>query len=320
MDAVMNVVPTVFVVNDFYVPYLSVTLRSIMENAGHENRYRFFVLHLGLSSPNMSILKEQVGSFDPARFSLDFINCSEYFVPYDFPAMIRDPAWSQEVFLKLLIPWIFKQYEKVLYLDSDVVVCCDLVDLYEKFDPVENPQYILAATPDLISISWFHFLQENPSEEIGKRVISEIIKTLPNPDHYFCAGVLSINTSGFRAQISLKELLEHAATKRYNLQEQDLLNILCANKIQHLSAAYGYQVYNHRIKLDIIPELLREEHLAAQNDLKIIHFICKPWTRFFHVEYFYEWWKYATRTPFIHVITDRMEARKLIGYDTYQGL
>jgi lipopolysaccharide biosynthesis glycosyltransferase len=316
----MKEVPTVFVIDDFYVPYLSVTLQSIMENAGHENTYRFFALHLGLPSTTMAVLEEQVCHFASPRFSLDFINCTEYFTAYDFPAMIQCPAWSQEVFLKLLIPWLFEQYEKVLYLDSDVIVCCDLLDLYQAFDVGERKEYVLAATSDLISISWFHFLKENPSAEVGKRFVSEIINTIPNPDDYFCAGILSVNTADFRTLISLEDLLQHAATKKYRLPEQDLLNILCAGKVYHLPATYGYQVYNHRIKLEIIPEKLSEEHLSAQAAPKIIHFICKPWTRFFHVEYFYAWWKYATRTPFIDVITKRMRARKLIGYDTYQGL
>jgi lipopolysaccharide biosynthesis glycosyltransferase len=320
MDAVMNIVPTVFAVNDFYAPYLSVTLRSIMENAGHENQYRFFVLHLGLPSQTMSILEEQVGSFDPARFSLDFINCSEHFLAYDFPSVIQLPIWSQEIFLKLLIPWSLGQYEKVLYLDSDIVVCCDLADLCEASDRVENQSHILSAVPELIGISRFHFMHENPPEKVEERDMSEIIKNLPDTDEYFCTGVLSINTSVFRAIISMEEILKHAATKKYNFPEQDLLNILCAKKVHLLPVTYGYPVHNHWLKLESLPKKLKEEYLSAQCAPKIIHFLCKPWTRFFHVEYFHEWWKYATRTPFIHVITKRMEARKLIGYDTYQGL
>jgi lipopolysaccharide biosynthesis glycosyltransferase len=314
----MNIVPTSFVIDEFYAPYLSVTLQSIMENAGYENEYLFFVLHLGLSSETMQALKKQVDDFRPSRFSLDFVDCTKYVVAYDFASMIENPMWSKEIFLKLLIPYIFEHYERILYLDSDIIVRADLGNLYEESD---ERKYPLAAVPEIINISWFYFLKDKPSGKSGKINFSvyDTVKTLPHPESYFCTGVLSINTSRFHALVAMEEILRHATTKKYKLPEQDLLNIICADKVQLLPITYGYPVHNHWLELESLPEKLREEYLLAQADPKIIHFLCKPWTRFFHVEYFYEWWKYATRTPFIGIITQRMRTRKLIGHDSYQG-
>jgi hypothetical protein len=55
-----------------------------------------------------------------------------------------------------------------------------------------------------------------------------------------------------------------------------------------------------------LPDDLRKEYIAAEQNPKIIHY--KPWIdeqRF--VRYFELFWNYATKTPFIDIIIDRVK-------------
>jgi lipopolysaccharide biosynthesis glycosyltransferase len=313
-----NNIPVVLIADEFYAPYLSVTMQSVMENANQQNKYKFYILFADISLDTQNILKNQVRKYP--NFLLEFKDISKLIRDYTFSIEM----WSREVFFKLIIPYIFMEYEYIIYLDSDVICRIDIAELIDFGIAPSPPEdgIVMFAVPEIIQISWYYFLKNN-NEKPSKKINMSRFGTsaeISNPENYFCTGILLFKPKEFIAIMDMKDLLSFACSRLFKCVDQDILNIVCDGKTKLFPISYGYEVHNHWMEEDFVPDKYVKDLQLAKENPKIIHFLCKPWTRFFHVEYFYEWWKYATRTPFSDIITQRMNEKKLIGFDTWQGL
>lgn len=61
--------------------------------------------------------------------AIRFVRVSDYF---DEQNLFVDQHLSIETYYRLIIPEIMPDYHKILYLDCDMVVDCDVADLYEE--------------------------------------------------------------------------------------------------------------------------------------------------------------------------------------------
>ncbi|MDR0409672.1 MAG: hypothetical protein LBH18_04670, partial [Spirochaetaceae bacterium] len=102
----IETVPIVLCTDDNYVPFMSVTMQSIMENA-KEGDYKFFILYKEISSSNIEILKNQVEKF--SRFSISFVNVAEYFAGQNLKP---GGHLTVEAYFRLAAPYILTDYKK----------------------------------------------------------------------------------------------------------------------------------------------------------------------------------------------------------------
>jgi lipopolysaccharide biosynthesis glycosyltransferase len=291
-------IPVVFSSDNYFVPYMAALIQSIMDNARQPRRYRFFVLHRGISAENQRLLRSQVASADlgeaggaPA-FSVEFVDVGAHIQGYRFPTHFL-PA---ESYFRLLIPYLF-EYEKVIYLDSDMICHADLSELYA----VDLGTNFLAACRD-------DFLA-------GDRGRGHALSIgLSRPRDYFNAGMLLINRERFSRSVAMKQLLDLAVSRDWRFCDQDVLNVVCAEKTLILNMEWNAMVTMHNE--DQFPLSLRQEYRRSRASPKISHFAGpKPWDRRFsfafdsgprkaHLELFL---RYAVRTPFIATVRARME-------------
>jgi hypothetical protein len=66
----------------------------------------------------------------------------------------------------------------------------------------------------------------------------------------------------------------------------------------------------HSIYEKYLPEKYYSEYLQAQQSPNIIHF--KPYAFWYYIQHFDEFWKYATRTPFVKEIILLMNKNDII--------
>jgi lipopolysaccharide biosynthesis glycosyltransferase len=290
-----SLVPVVFSSDDYFVPYMAALIQSIMDNARQPCRYRFFVLHRGISPANRELLRTQVASAGPgkaASFSVDFVDVSAHIRGYRFPTHFL----PVESWFRLLIPWLF-EYEKVIYLDSDMICNADLAELYA----VDLGTKLLAACRD-------DFLA-------GDRGRGHALSIgLGSHRDYFNAGMLLINRERFSRSITMEQLLGLAVSRDWRFCDQDVLNVVCAGKTLILAMEWNAMVTMRNE--DQFPLSLRQEYRRSRAAPKISHFAGpKPWDRRFsfafdsaagraHLELFL---RYAGRTPFIATVRARME-------------
>jgi lipopolysaccharide biosynthesis glycosyltransferase len=290
-------IPIVFSANDYFIPYTAVSIQSIMAHANKENDYRFYILHRDISDKFIRLLYEQTSQFP--NCSIDFINVSEYISAYAF---FVSRHISVETYFRLLIPYILMDYDKVIYLDGDILCLVDISELYK----IELNNHLLSAVRD-IGVSWYY----SPSHSKYRSKIYQVLLHLKNPEDYFNGGVIVFDTGFFRKIFTLKYLFEFAVSSKFQIHDQDVLNILCEEKVCLLPFTWNLMKTPDSIYL---PEHLKKQYVEAENNPKIIHF--KPWARGNYSPYlpFSElFWKYATQTPFYDLIISRMKEQKILA-------
>jgi lipopolysaccharide biosynthesis glycosyltransferase len=274
-----------------------------MENSNPSIKYKIFILHRDITEEYRHLLLEQINKY--RNFSLELVDVNSFISKYYFNISNRNDI-TIETFFRLLIPVVFAEYEKILYLDCDMLCLCDVNILYT-MDLRDN---IMAAARDLWNISDYHRAK-------NKNGLNEIVN-LNNPHNYFSSGTMLIDVGKFNGHINPDTLLDIAVSKPWKTLDQDVLNHVLKEKVLLISNEWNFLSvrFDGINYIKYLPQYLRDEYYRAKQSPKIIHFAGdarKPWENFVNVQYGELFWKYATRTPFIAEIVKRMEGKNLIG-------
>ncbi len=283
-------IPIVFAANDFFVPYLSVMIYSIMAHAAAENNYDLVILHRDINEDNKRLLGEMTAPFQ--NVSLRTVDVTEYVSGYSFFVGNKE-NFSEEAYYRLLIPEIMGEYEKVLYFDGDMAALTDVAELYE----TQLGDALLASSRDMYGLmSYYNALDDR------KKYRDTVLK-LKRPDDYFITGMLLFNIPAFRAAYPTEYLLRFAASRDWLQHDQDVLNVLCEGKAKLVPAAWD--VIYPEVK-QYLPPPLKKELEESLREPKIIHFggALKPWLCL-DAPYSDIFWKYAAQTPYIQEIIRR---------------
>ena len=267
-------IPIFFSTDDHYIPFLDVAIASLIENASKAFDYRLMVLHTGISSENADLVMRN----QCPGFSIEFIDISKRLesIKSRFKNVYH---FSIVTYYRLFIASLFPQYDKVIYLDCDLVVLGDISELYR----VELGENILGAAPE-------QFVQN--TKEF--RQYAETALGV-DPDGYVNAGVLLMNLKAFRENGIEDQFVQLISEYDFDLLDPDqaYLNYLCLDKIHVLPNGWNKEP---------MP-------LALEGKKNIVHYALykKPWQYddVMDGEYF---WKYAKRSPFYEQICRRKEA------------
>jgi lipopolysaccharide biosynthesis glycosyltransferase len=281
---------------------MATTMQSIMENADQKREYIFFVLHREITDDNIDLLKKQIILFP--QFSIKFINVSNRIDKYN---MFLSRHLTIEAYFRLLIPELLSEYQKAIWLDGDMICCCNIAELFD----VDLKGYFLAAVRDG-AISWY-----NSKKAVDSfKFCYELFLQLKKPEEYFNSGMLVFNIKLFCETTPTDKLLELAASHKWQLHDQDVLNYMAEGKTLLLPYHWNF-VFDWYEKY--LPEYLQKEYISAKKNPKIIHFIhFKPWNHEEYFPHFELFWKYATHTPFIDIITERMKLRELMNNKSFK--
>ncbi len=286
-------IPVIFSSDDNYAPYLAVIILSIAKNASQEYEYEFSVLETSISQSNKDKLQQIIIEYD--NLTLQFINVQD--IAKDNPFQ-TSTYFSVETFYRLYIPSLFPQYDKVIYLDVDMIVLDDIAKLFA-IDIADAP---IGATINLSSFDIF------TKEESWRKYFFEELK-LEYVEKYFQAGVMIMNLKKMRKDKDQQALIKFALSRKFKLVDQDVLNVYYKNKIYYIDQSWDVEWLMLHFSLEELernfigkPNLF-EAFLSASKKPKIIHYdgAQKPWK---HPEktLAHHWWQYARQTPFYNEI------------------
>jgi len=185
------------------------------------------------------------------------------------------------VYARIFIPEVLPDVEKCIYLDSDIIVECDIKELWETSLAGgcclhHNDGYALAASAD------------DSQDKTGTDSNSRL--NLSPKHKYFNNGLLIINCKMWREEHLAAKLLELARTngEDFHCPTQDLFNVFFENNYFCFPTEYNSMPVVHKNEIDY--------------SAKIYHFVMEqPW--FFpnapQQEIF---WRYARKTPFCEQI------------------
>ena len=136
-----SVIPVFFSIDDAYAPYLAAALVSAMDHADITRSYRAIVLHENLSKEHQT----RLSALSRDNFVIDFIPMQQELSCIDdvMGNRLRCDYFTLTIYYRLFIPVMFPEYDKGIYIDSDVIVSDDLAKL---FDTDLQGNYIGACT------------------------------------------------------------------------------------------------------------------------------------------------------------------------------
>ena len=275
-------IAVVFATDTNYVPYMAVSIQSIFSHANSEYNYDLLIFDDGISDYQ----KEQLSIYQTSNFSLRYIDIKPLLNNMDSSLFKARGIWSAATFYRLFIPQIMPDYDKVLYLDCDVLVKDSLVDLFN----LDLGKNCAGCVYDEIRYTG------------NMNRISDINKYVGIKDYkkYFNAGMILFNIPKINPLTFAKDFMQALSRPYLPFLDQDVLNILWENKYQALDGCWNYQYYT----MIEHPDLVHNQELSkAQKDRKIIHYITqyKPWNSP-HLPHAAEWWAEARKTPFYEEI------------------
>ena len=240
-----TIVPIFFSIDNGYIPYFKIALKSIMDNSSKDNKYIAYVLNCDVSEENQKNVKEMLID----NFECEFIDMKEKLTNINDKLFVRD-YYSKTTYYRLFIPGMFPEYKKAIYLDSDITVTGDVADLYN----YEINNNLVGAITD-------------ESVQIVPEFIEYVEKYLGiSHDRYFNAGVLLMNLDELRMfnfEDRFTSLLNQI--KFSVAQDQDYLNVLCKDRVHYIPLIWNKMPFkNDTVKIE---------------DLKLIHYnlSLKPW-------------------------------------------
>ena len=275
--------------NGIYISLVSMT--SALENNNKEKN--ILIYHLLLSH---DFNKKKIEYFESLKEKYDF-RINYYIIPNIFNKY-KKWRYSSTIYFKLLIPLIFPDYERIIFLDADTLI---FKDISEMFNLPFNDNYVLGYpfhTPWMVTINGKH------------------------PKIYINSGVLLINIDKIRKDNKDFELIKFTKknSKKLFFPEQDGINYIFHEKIGLLPLKYGIYLYGNiteylkgysyklKIKLDL------KELERAIEDPSIVHLCCcnpKVWYKatkhenhFHHIckRFQKEFYFYANKTKFYDTI------------------
>lgn len=207
------------VFDENYVKHAGVTILSAILSAKPGSRYNFNVLQdhqKPISERSKEIIKGLLTTLGDDRFQINFSIIEDHLLP----AQLSDLKinWPRNVYFKMLIPKLFSQYDRVLYMDTDLIVRGDLNGLYHQ----NMDEKLILGTRDICAAK-------------------NLVRMAMSFDNcYLNGGVVLFNIDQFKKE-GKTDILMSAFAKNPDLiymldyNEQDLMALLFKGKIAEIS-------------------------------------------------------------------------------------
>ncbi len=255
----MSNIPIVYITDDNYVMPTIVSITSLMENM--EKSHPVFVLGINLSEKNKDYFK--------VFKNIELLDLENKYKDLD----LKHLYVSKAALFKFDLAEIFKNYDKVLYLDSDILILRD----FSKLLKTDIEKYYAAVVKDISA-----FLRGDAQKiGLGK--------------NYFNSGMMLLNTKKMR-QDNIKEKLikTRLNSNSKKFMDQDTFNIVFKDSVKFVNPEYNYLVTNSKLT----PSTVKQFFKVKKINPAILHLTyLKPW-KYEGVPYSKEWMKYYNLSPF----------------------
>lgn len=266
MEKYQEIIPIFFAVDNEYIPFLAVTLQSIVEHSTEENYYVIKILCTNISEGN----KEKINKYTKDNISIEFVDLNYYIEKIKNKLYTRD-YFSMTTYFRLFISNLYPQYNKAIYLDSDIVLLTDVAELYKE-DIGDN---LVGAVRDDI-------IQQN---EVFQEYVEKVVG-VSSYKNYFNAGMLIMNLDELRKNKFQEKFLYLLENVKYSVvQDQDYLNRICKGRVKLLDASWN-----------VMPNATKD---VNEDNIKLIHYNYqyKPW-HYDNIAYANYFWNFAQKTEF----------------------
>ena len=263
-----NEIPVFFTVDEKYAALCGVAIHSLIAKCNPNRRYRIVVLHDHVSHGSQCLIMRMATD----NVSIEFREMKRSFegITGRIGDCLRADYFTLTIYYRLFIPEMFPEYDKGVYIDSDVVLNADIAELYD----TEMGTNLIGACPDW-SVQNVPPLCRYIEEAIG----------VPHAE-YINSGILLMNLAELRRVELGKRFME--LLNKYHFDciapDQDYLNALCRGRITFLGEEW-----------DAMPK----DYGEPLAEPKLVHYnlFAKPWM-YDGIWYADLFWKYADESGY----------------------
>lgn len=273
MKKSLKKLPIVFSVDDNYILPLSVAIKSLKEKC--RKKCEIYIFFEKLTEEN----KEKIFAFNDNKTEIRFICLKEYIKNYNLYVKYH---FTMAMYFRFFIPKILSEYEKILYLDCDILVYRDFSALFEL--------------------------------NIQDKCIAGVHDAGIADEKYINSGVLLFNVKKCNEFCFTEKCIEYVETHSgLNFPDQEAINAVCVDNIYHLNFSFNLQIlsfYNREKRLYSVNNLCDFCKFinVKQCSIVFIHYVFKekPWNSemvylesgvLFFIPLAKLWWKEAKRLP-----------------------
>ncbi|MBQ8606448.1 MAG: glycosyltransferase family 8 protein [Clostridia bacterium] len=270
----MNEIPIFLTIDQNYVPFAAAALCSAVRSCDKERKYRAIVLHQDLTDESISRLE----SLGTDNFIIELTPMKANFDALDdrMSNRLRCDYFTLTIYFRLFIARMFPQYDKGIYIDSDVILTGDIGELYDT-DIGDN---FIGACNDL-SIADVPPLVAYTENAVGVK-----------KNEYINSGVLVMNLKKMRESGFEQHFLQLLSTYHFDCiaPDQDYINAICNGKIYYLDERWNAMPNDARKPL---------------TDTMLIHYnlFSKPWC-YDDVQYSSQFWENAILCGYLDEIKE----------------
>ena len=252
-----------------YFVQAATTLRSVLD-ASPSGQFRVICM---LSEEIPQRMKDKLQRLGGERLTLEYI-----LLKGRLEGVYIDPRYTEAASLRLLLPELLPELERILYLDCDIVVRQDLAQLWENTRLADN--YLAGVYEAAI---------EGQAERF--RALG------CDPAQYFNSGFLLMNLAQMREEKVSEKLLEACRVPYLEFPDQDALNQVCQGRVLPLSPLYNSirTFFIPKYKADFVRQYSEPLWEQVQREATIHYTGGKPWNLF--TVQFAAWWKVYDRLP-----------------------
>ena len=267
-----KIIPIFFTIDDGYAPFLATALTSAIDNCSKARNYKAIVLYRELSEENRARLTRL--ATDNFTIECTPMQAGLESITDRMSNRLRCDYFTLTIYFRLFIPTMFPEFDKGIYIDSDVVLRGDLAELYD----IDIGDNLIGACADrsVVEVPPLARYMENA---VGVEKHS-----------YINSGVLLMNLKKLREVELDRHFLTLLNTYHFDCiaPDQDYLNAICNGKIHYLDARW-----------DAMPT----EDQPPLADAKLIHYnlFSKPWC-YDNIQYGEYFWQYAKDSGYLSEI------------------
>lgn len=235
--------------DDNYAVHMHTAIFSIIYNLNKNYHCNVYILDWWISDKKKKWIKDMENEFWNLKIEFILMDGEKY---SKLPILHH---LTKEMYYRIEIPNLFKNIERMVYLDCDVIINQDLSKILDY--NIEN--YAIGAPNDF----WSYNAYKN-------------ILNIPSGHDYFNSGMLLMNLNYWRDHNISKQIFDYINnnSKWLVTWDQDAINAVCHNKrlilpLKYNATALAFQPINWNFP--------KNEYHEAKHNPVVIHYACaKP--------------------------------------------
>ena len=254
-----NIINLCFICDQNYVKPTMVAIHSLKLNKNKNSKYNIYILVHDVSLEDQKALEKQsTKDIKVQIIKQDTLNIDENKINVERHV-------TTAALIKFYLPEIFYKLDKILYLDSDIIIQKDLVSLWN----YNIKHQYAAVVKDTMTIC-------GKNAHLKKLDFKEIA--------YFNSGVMLLNLSLMRKDHITEKLIDYRLNRYNKFMDQDAFNVIFSNKVTYIPLKYNmlnvyFDVLSIKDLSKLYEEKLKNKVIENFQDAVILHLGGKekPW-------------------------------------------